>query len=65
MGVRCSCRDDHPVVHGREPRLSGRAETCNDGCHTALDFAIITPPEARDPDEVAMLDAVAHRVLEA
>jgi 5'-methylthioadenosine phosphorylase len=47
------------------PKLAGRAESCNDGCHTALDFAIITPPEARDPDAVAMLDAVAHRVLGA
>ena len=47
------------------PKLSGRAEFCGDGCHTALDFAIITPPEARDPDAVAMLDAVARRVLEA
>lgn len=47
------------------PKLAGRAESCNDGCHTALDFAIITPPEARDPDAVAMLDAVAQRVLGA
>jgi 5'-methylthioadenosine phosphorylase len=47
------------------PKLSGRAESCEDGCHTALDFAIITSPEARDPDAVAMLDAIARRVLEA
>ena len=45
------------------PSLSGRSHTCGEGCHTALDFAIITPPEARDPESVAMLDAVAHRVL--
>ena len=45
------------------PRLSGRIDTCEAGCHTALDFAIITPPDARDPDAVAKLDAVAHRVL--
>ena len=45
------------------PRLSGRTDTCEAGCHTALDFAIITPPDARDPDAVAKLDAVAHRVL--
>ena len=44
------------------PRLSGRTDTCEAGCHTALDFAIITPPDARDPDAVAKLDAVAHRV---
>ena len=45
------------------PRLSGRTEACDVGCHTALDFAIITPPDARDPDAAAKLDAVAHRVL--
>ena len=45
------------------PSLSGRTEACDVGCHTALDFAIITPPDARDPDAVAKLDAVAHRVL--
>ena len=45
------------------PRLSGRTEPCEAGCHTALDFAIITPPDARDPEAVAKLDAVAHRVL--
>jgi 5'-methylthioadenosine phosphorylase len=30
---------------------------------TCLDYAIITPPDARDADVVAMLDAVARRVL--
>lgn len=45
------------------PRLSGRAELCAKGCHTALDNAIITQPDVRDPGMVAMLDAVAGRVL--
>src|SRR5690606_24468606 len=30
---------------------------------TTLDTAIITPPEARDPELIAKLDAVAGRVL--
>ena len=47
------------------PRLAGRTETCHAGCHTALDVAIITPPEARDRQMVANLDAVAGRVLGA
>ncbi len=51
------------LIKATVPMLSGRNETCVAGCHTALDFAIITPPEARDPDAVARLDAVAHRVL--
>ena len=51
------------LIKATVPALAGRTETCVAGCHTALDFAIITPPEARDPDAVAKLDAVAHRVL--
>jgi len=47
------------------PKLSGRDQSCEAGCHTALEYAIITAPEARDPDTVARLDAVAHRVLGA
>ena len=45
------------------PNLSGRTELCSDGCHTALENALITAPEARDPDVLAKLDAVAGRVL--
>ena len=36
---------------------------CPIGSDRALDVAIITPPEARDPLLVAKLDAVAGRVL--
>lgn len=36
---------------------------CPDGSDKALEFAIITAPEARDPDLIAKLDAVAGRVL--
>ena len=52
------------LVRATIPKLSGRRDICHAGCHRALDFAIITPPEARDPDAVAALDAVAGRVLE-
>jgi 5'-methylthioadenosine phosphorylase len=38
-------------------------ERCPAGSDTALDFAIVTPPEARDPALVKKLDAVAGRVL--
>lgn len=38
-------------------------EECPVGSHRALDFAIITAPEARDPAVMAKLDAVAGRVL--
>jgi 5'-methylthioadenosine phosphorylase len=43
--------------------LSSRTEECLDGCHHALDNALITSPDARDPDVMAKLDAVAGRVL--
>ena len=36
---------------------------CAQGIETALDYAVITAPDARDPDLVAKLDAVAGRVL--
>src|SRR5687767_10200477 len=45
------------------PRLAGDHAPCPHGCDRALDSAIITSPEARDPALVAKLDAVAGRVL--
>ncbi|MGB3454956.1 MAG: S-methyl-5'-thioadenosine phosphorylase [Litorimonas sp.] len=45
-------------------RLSGTNRTpCPSGIETNLDVAIITGPDARDPDLIAKLDAVAGRVL--
>jgi len=51
------------LVKQTAPKLSGRTEFCSEGCHTALEVAIITAPEARDPAMVEKLDAVAGRVL--
>jgi 5'-methylthioadenosine phosphorylase len=45
------------------PRLNSLRGACPHGCDTALEYALITAPEARDPDLVAKLDAVAGRVL--
>jgi 5'-methylthioadenosine phosphorylase len=45
--------------------LRERPGTCPDGCDRALDTAIITAPDARDPDLVKRLEAVAGRVLDA
>jgi 5'-methylthioadenosine phosphorylase len=36
---------------------------CENGCDKALEFAILTQPDSRDPQMVAKLDAVAGRVL--
>ena len=38
-------------------------EPCPAGSDTALEFAIITAPDARDPERLAKLDAVAARIL--
>ena len=40
-----------------------RAAPCRRGCDRALEYAIITAPEKRDPSLMAKLDAVAARVL--
>ncbi|MEL6335226.1 MAG: S-methyl-5'-thioadenosine phosphorylase [Pseudomonadota bacterium] len=45
------------------PSLGGSRDPCPHGCDRALEYAIITAPEARDPAVVATLDAIAGRVL--
>ena len=45
------------------PRLAAHAGPCPQGCHAALDHALITVPAMRDPVLLAKLDAVAGRVL--
>lgn len=48
----------------RLPALLGPERAlCPHECDRALEFAILTQPDARDPDMVAKLDAVAGRVL--
>jgi 5'-methylthioadenosine phosphorylase len=49
---------------GRLPSLlGGTREDCPHGCDKALEFAIMTAPDKRDPALLAKLDAVAGRVL--
>ncbi|HTH97814.1 MAG TPA: S-methyl-5'-thioadenosine phosphorylase [Stellaceae bacterium] len=45
------------------PHLGRHEGPCHAGCQTALDYALITAPDARDPKVLADLDAVAGRVL--
>ena len=45
------------------PRLAERPEVDLAGGDRALDTAIVTHPDMRDPELVAKLDAVAGRVL--
>ena len=53
-----------PLVREIVPRRSSRTEPCHAGCQTALDTALITAPNARDPVLVETLSAVAGRVLQ-
>ncbi|WP_299963419.1 S-methyl-5'-thioadenosine phosphorylase [uncultured Roseobacter sp.] len=48
----------------RLPAILGpERPACPHGCDRALEYAILTRPDARDPSLVAKLDAVAGRVL--
>jgi 5'-methylthioadenosine phosphorylase len=51
------------LVRAVVPLLAGHAGPCPQGCDHALDNALITAPEHRDPALLARLDAVAGRVL--
>jgi len=51
------------LVAGLPALLGPEHGTCPHGCDHALDFAIMTAPEKRDPVLVAKLDVVAGRVL--
>ncbi|PTX56962.1 methylthioadenosine phosphorylase [Litoreibacter ponti] len=60
MGNAAHARDMVALL----PGLLGAARApCPHGCDRALEFALITQPDARDPAMVAKLDAVAGRVL--
>ena len=51
------------LVKDTAPRLAARTGGCPEGCHTALEHAIVTAPDARDPAMAEKLEAVAGRVL--
>ena len=51
------------LIRAVVPRLATHSGPCRQGCQRALDQALITAPERRDPGLLARLDAVAGRVL--
>lgn len=51
------------LVKGLPMLLGTERNPCPYGCDRALEYAILTSPDARDPSLVAQLDAVAGRVL--
>ncbi|MEE9139353.1 MAG: S-methyl-5'-thioadenosine phosphorylase [Alphaproteobacteria bacterium] len=64
MGVvMANAEKARTLIQAVAPRLRDRDGPCEAGCHRALDDAIVTDREARDPDSVKRLAAVAGRVL--
>ena len=53
------------LVKNVVPLLAGHSGPCRHGCQTALNHALITAPDHRDPALTRQLDAVAGRVLGA
>ena len=51
------------LVRQATPRIAADTDAPACGCRHVLEHALITAPEARDPDLIARLDAVAGRVL--
>jgi 5''-deoxy-5''-methylthioadenosine phosphorylase len=51
------------LVRAIVPHVGRREGPCCKGCHTALEHALITHPDKRDPALLSRLDAVAGRVL--
>jgi 5'-methylthioadenosine phosphorylase len=53
------------LVKSVVPVIGAERGPCPAGCDRALEYAIITAPERRNPDLIAKLDAVAGRMLRA
>jgi len=51
------------LVKKAAPRLQGDGKAAACGCRSALEHALITAPEVRDPEMIKRLDAVAGRLL--
>ncbi len=51
------------LVNNVVPRIGQKRDLCPEGCDRALEHAIITAPDKRDPALLAKLDAVAGRML--
>ena len=51
------------LVKQLAPKLAVREGLCEQGCHTALDNALMTAPDKRDPVLLQKLDVILGRVL--
>jgi 5'-methylthioadenosine phosphorylase len=60
--LRQNTNQARSLVTAAVPMISKLASPCDSGCHRALEHAIATAPEHRDPVMVKRLSAVAARV---
>jgi len=60
MGNADKARD---MVRALPALLGADRAPCPHGCDRALEYAILTAPDARDPTVLAKLDAVAGRMF--
>ncbi|KAA0681504.1 S-methyl-5'-thioadenosine phosphorylase [Roseomonas genomospecies 6] len=51
------------LVKALAPKIQVRDGLCGQGCHTALDNAIMTAPDKRDPEMLKKLDVILARTL--
>ena len=63
--LQANAENARRLVGALARRVGTRPEPCPAGCDRALDHALVTHPERRDPELVARLDSVAGRVLKA
>jgi 5'-methylthioadenosine phosphorylase len=61
--LRANAQKAKALIRRVVPLLAADTGPCRQGCRRALDHALITAPERRDPTLVARLDAVGGRVL--
>jgi 5'-methylthioadenosine phosphorylase len=61
--LRANAEKAKRLVKAVTPLLAAHQGPCPEGCRHALENALITAPEQRDPQLLARLDAVAGRVL--
>lgn len=61
--LRTNADNARELIRRLVPILQRPGCECPHGCRTALEYALITAPEARDPEMLRRLDAVAGRVL--
>lgn len=61
--VMANAEKARALVRASVPRLTADGGRLQCGCQSALAHALITAPEARDPQLIKKLDAVAGRVL--